>query len=125
MEFKVKKSEQRIKLGDQWQETDRLFTMWNGTPIHPDTLTSWFEDFIKHNPALPNVHVHSLRHSNATPMIAGGTNVRTVSRRLGHSQTSTTMNIYSHAIQSADEAAADTLGDILKPTKEKQSKNGA
>jgi hypothetical protein len=31
-----------------------------------------------------------------------------------HAQTSTTANIYSHAIRTADEKAADTLENILK-----------
>ena len=121
MELRVKQAEERIRLGDQWQETDRLFTMWNGTPMHPDTISSWFRDFIKRHPELPQIHLHSLRHTNATLLIAAGTNVRTVSRRLGHSQTSTTMDIYSHAIQSADAAAAEVLGDLLDPMKKKQA----
>ena len=39
-------------------------------------------------------------------MIADGTPLVVVSRRLGHAQFSTTSNIYSHVIQSADEKAA-------------------
>jgi len=50
-------------------------------------------------------------------MIAGGEDIRTVSQRLGHAQTSTTTNIYAHAIQSADARAAQTLEDILNPHK--------
>ena len=41
--------------------------------------------------------------------------LRTVARRAGHAQTSTTSNIYAHSIQSLDELAADAIGDILKP----------
>ena len=82
--------------------------------MHPDVLSGWFEDFIKRT-ELTDIHLHSLRRTNATLMIAGGENIRTVSRRLGHAQTTTTMNIYSHAIESADAKAADTLENILKP----------
>jgi len=46
-------------------------------------------------------------------MIASGVNIRTVSARLGHAQTSTTSNIYAHAIKSADEAAAQAMDDIF------------
>jgi Site-specific recombinase XerD len=81
-------------------------------PIHPDTVTSWFKDFVKKN-NLPDITLHSLRHTNASLMIANGVDLRTVSKRLGHAQVSTTTNIYSHAIKSADERAADVLGDIL------------
>ena len=45
---------------------------------------------------------------------------RTVSRRLGHSQTSTTSNIYSHAIESADARAAETLENILSPVSQRK-----
>ena len=48
-------------------------------------------------------------------MIAAGVPLRTVSYRAGHAQTSTTSNIHSHAIHSADELAAEVLDDILKP----------
>ena len=57
--------------------------------------------------------IHSLRHTNATLLIRQGVNVRTVAGRLGHSLTSTTLNIYSHELQSADAAAADSLAEIF------------
>ena len=40
--------------------------------------------------------------------------LRIVSRRAGHSNT-TTSPIYSYAIQSMDEVASEALEDILKP----------
>ena len=39
--------------------------------------------------------------------------VRTVAARLGHSQTSTTLNIYAETIKNAEAAAAQVLDDIL------------
>ena len=67
---------------------------------------------------LPPVHLHSLRHTNATLLIAAGADLRTVSKRLGHSNMTTTANIYTHAIRLADERAADLLGDILHPVRQ-------
>lgn len=125
-EYKVWQSEERLRLGDRWQQEERekagdnwkdpefIFTRWNGSPFNPDDLTKWFRSFNREHD-LPQVNIHSLRHTNATLMIAGGTDIRTVSKRLGHAQTSTTANIYAHAIQSADEAAAETLENILDP----------
>ena len=49
-------------------------------------------------------------------MIADGTPLVVVSRRLGHAQVSTTANIYSHVIASADEKAArigDRFADVV------------
>lgn len=115
-EYRLWQNKQRLKLGDQWQRSNRLFTTWNGKPIHPDSVTSWFHDFIKRND-LPEVSIHSLRHTNATLQICGGVPLPTVASRLGHSSTTTTTKIYIHAIRSADEAAADTLENLLSPTK--------
>ena len=99
-------------MGDAWQECDRLFTSWNGTPIHPDTISSWFSKFIKRN-NFNYVTLHSLRHTNATLMIAEGTDVCTVSKQLGHANTATTLNIYAHALKSKDIEAANTLENVL------------
>ncbi|MCQ5131448.1 site-specific integrase [Butyricicoccus faecihominis] len=108
--------QERLRLGDRWKNTDRIFTCWDGRPIRPDTITGWFHKFAVRN-GLPSIHVHSLRHTNATLLIAAGTNLPTVAKRLGHADTTTTSKVYAHAIKSADEAAADTLQNILHPVK--------
>jgi integrase len=98
--------------------------------MHPDSLTQWFADFIKRcNDEIDNrldlsesereilkfpaISPHGLRHTNASLLIASGANIRTVAARLGHAQTSTTANIYSHAIKSADAIASDALEEKL------------
>lgn len=111
-EYRLWQSRERLKLGELWKDTDRLFTQWNGIPIHPDTITGWFSRFIKRN-NFPHVTLHSLRHTNATLLIAEGTDVCTVSKRLGHANTATTLNIYTHALHSKDEEAAQKLDEVL------------
>ena len=111
-QYKMWQTGEQEKVGDQWQDTDRLFTKWNGLPMSPNSPYFWLQEFLKrHN--LPKINVHSLRHTNATLLIAQGINVRTVSGRLGHSMVSTTMDIYSHELKSADAAAAEALCNIL------------
>ena len=110
----------RLALGEGWHNSGKVFTACNGKPVHPDTLTKWFRNFVKKN-GLPDVHIHSLRHTNASLLIAAGTNIRTVSNRLGHAATSTTSNIYAHAIRSADELAAEALADFLNPIKKSEN----
>lgn len=63
----------------------------------------------------PDASIHSLRHTNATLLIAGGTPLKIIATRLGHADVATTGKIYAHTIRSADEAAAETLQDILNP----------
>lgn len=121
-QYRAWQSRQRLKLGDKWQEYDRLFTTWCGAPMNPSTLTGWFTSFAREIGLPEGTTLHSLRHTNASLMIATGTNVRTVSARLGHAQTSTTTDIYAHVIQSADAAASDAVGSIIHA---KQSKTNA
>ncbi len=114
--YRMWQNSERLRIGDQWAEEweqhPRLFTTWDGKPLHPSTVTGWFHTFIERSD-LPPISIHSLRHTNATLLIAAGTNVRTVSSHLGHAQTSTTMNIYSHSIKSAEAAAAEALQSVL------------
>jgi len=58
-------------------------------------------------------------HTNASLLIASGTNLQTVAKRLSHANVITTGKIYSHAIKSADEAAVEALQDILHPVTKK------
>ena len=104
---------QRIAIGDRWVDCDRIFAQDDGTPVHPDSITGWFHDFISRTD-LPQISIHSLRHTNITLLLASGIPLKTVSYRAGHAQTSTTANIYSHAIRTADEKAAEVLENIVK-----------
>ncbi|MDK2961745.1 MAG: tyrosine-type recombinase/integrase [Eubacteriaceae bacterium] len=110
--YKVWQLEERIKVGDRWQDNDYIFTKWNGEPMNLDTIGGYLKKFTnKHN--LKPVHMHSLRHTNATLLIANGVDLKTVSSRLGHADLSTTGNIYTHAINAADAKASDALENIL------------
>jgi integrase len=112
--YRAWQNTERLKLGERWQECNRLFTTWDGQALHPSTCTEWFAGFVARHD-LPPVSIHSLRHTNITLMIMAGVPLRIVSRRAGHSNTTTTSTIYSHAIQSMDEVASEALEDILKP----------
>lgn len=56
---------------------------------------------------------HALRHTQATLLIGEGADVKTVQARLGHASPSTTLSIYSHAIEANDRRAADAFGELI------------
>ncbi len=105
-----------LSIGQPWEESGQVFVTQNGAPMHPDTLTSWFGSFIK-TTDLPQIHIHSLRHTNATLQIANGVAVTTVAGTLGHSTANTTTKVYAHAIQSAAAASAEMMDNLLNPIK--------
>lgn len=137
--YKQFQSQERLESGDQWKGDDWVFTQLNGEIMHPDTPTKWFKKFLedynekvhsdknipknqKEKYLLPVIKFHCLRHTAATLLIHKGLNVRAVSSRLGHANTSTTMNIYAHALQTADKQATDMMESILTPKKKMSKK---
>lgn len=100
-------------LGDNWKDSGFIFTALDGSPMHPDTLSGWFHKFIERTD-LPKIHLHSLRHTYATILIADGEAVTQVAGFLGHANASTTTKIYAHAIKSADAKAYQASIDLLK-----------
>ena len=121
-DYREYQNKQILKIGDRWHDTGKIFTRWDGEPLHPDSLTGWFNKFIKKNDDLTYISIHSLRHTNATLQIASNVNIATVAKRLGHATPVTTGNIYTHAIKSADEAAADIIENILIPQQNRLKK---
>lgn len=111
-QFRAEQNIERLKLGDQWHDTDRIFTAWNGEPMGVDSARHWLTKFCKRN-NIPYVNVHSFRHLNASLLINNGVDVRTVSATLGHSQTSTTLNIYAHAFQETQAKASEAVANAL------------
>lgn len=119
LRLKALQAEERLSMGDAWHNGDWVFTTWDGHVMRPDFLTRWFYDFVKRK-GLPDIHLHSLRHTNATLLIASGTNLQTVAGRLGHANPSTTTKIYGHAIRSAEAAAVEALDVVLHKDKTAQ-----
>jgi integrase len=62
---------------------------------------------------IKGVRVHDLRHYVATQLLGAGVDVRTVANRLGHAQTSTTLNTYAAAIPARDRTSADLLAGLI------------
>ena len=88
-----------------------IFTRADGSPMPPQRATRWFSDFLFRN-HLRHLKFHSLRHTSATLLLLNGTDIKTVSARLGHTQLSTT-NRYVHALSEADLNAAKLLGRLF------------
>jgi integrase len=107
-EYRKEWVESRLKVEDLWQGSERLFVTWDGLPGHPEWPSQWFSKFIqRHN--LPPLPFHGLRHTAATMLINQGIPDKNISGRLGHSNISTTIDIYGHLLRSADKEAAARL----------------
>ena len=120
-EWKTEQAYYRLSIGSQWKGDGHIFTGWNGELMGLETPYQIFRRIIRNYNAsqedealrLPVITLHGLRHTAATLLIVSGIDIRTVSGRLGHSCASTTLNIYSHALEEMDRKASDALEEAL------------
>lgn len=125
--YKIEYYQKQLKMGSKWatdengKRLDFLFTQWDGKQMNISTPLHRFHSIIKQynktvnreEDKLPLIHFHGLRHTSATLLISQGVDVRTVAGRLGHSQTSTTLDIYAHPLRKMDEEASEKLENLL------------
>ena len=109
---KAEQAAVKLKTGSYYQDSGFVFAQDNGSPLHPCSVTSYMTKFSKRY-GLPHINPHGFRHTMASMLIFNGVDPVTVSHRLGHSETSTTTDIYAHMIADADSRSADIIGDSL------------
>ena len=113
-EYKCWYDNQKALFGELWYDSNRLFVQADGKPMHPSTISKWFEKFVAQI-GLPVINFHGLRHTNATLLIAQNIDVSVVAARLGHAQITTTLNFYVHPIISHNKTAGFALENLLLP----------
>lgn len=102
-------------VGDRWIDRNAVFTGEYGEYMNKNYINLAFKRLIeKHD--FPNVHIHDLRHANASLLINMGVPVKVISEHLGHVDTRTTENIYAHVFNEtrakASEAISRALSDV-------------
>ena len=114
-------NQQKLVNGADWMgQEEAVFIQEDGKPISPDTINYWLTKFNEDN-GLKNINPHGLRHTFATLQITAGVDIRTLQARTGHAQASTLINIYSHELRSAEEAASEALDSMLMPKPQTKS----
>lgn len=78
-------------------------------PASFSRLYTWTRD----NKGLPKVRFHDLRHIHATILYQNGIKAKVIQERLGHSNISTTLDIYTHLFKEDQTAAADVISDTI------------
>lgn len=116
-ELREQKLRQKTEIewaGRQWKDNDLIFPTSIGTPVNSSNLVKDFKKILTRS-GLPNIRFHDLRHTAATLMISHGVPVHVVSKILGHSNVSVTLNIYTHSNTDMQEQAARIMDDLTTP----------
>ncbi len=82
-------------------------------PINPTSLDKWLTDF-EFKTGQKHVTCHGLRHTYCSLLLARNVPIQTVSKYMGHSDSTVTLKVYSHFIPDTQEIAINALNDILE-----------
>ncbi len=111
-EYKSEQDEERRKMANLWHDNDRIFVKYDGQPMNPETPYGWLKDFCKKND-MRFCDLHSFRHAHASILINAGVDIATVSADLGHSNSTTTLGIYTHEFQEAQARTSDIIAEAM------------
>ena len=114
--LRLQQKERQLMLGPKYAVSNAVLQNDMGEPLHPSLLYRWYRTFTD-SVGLPHIRLHDLRHTHASMLAYMKTDKMQISERLGHSQLSTTMNIYTHLFLDADQQIADDLSDVYFKTK--------
>jgi len=107
-----------------WVEHDLVFPSLMGNPTDQRNLIRFFKRLLK-RAGLPDIRFHDLRHTAATLMLLNGIPLIVVSRRLGHSKPSVTLDIYGHYIPGMQQEAASLMDELVTPIATKWQQIGS
>lgn len=117
--YKTEQDVERIRQGSKWIDYDRLFVKWSGEPMNNGTPYLWLKELCEKN-NMRFCDIHSFRHAHASILINAGVDVATVSADLGHSNSMTTLSIYTHEFQEAQARTSDIIANALDFSKKKE-----
>jgi len=110
-----KEQEQNRKVCGKSYCTDYLDYIYvdpMGKRIRPDFLSQHFPDFLVAH-QMKRIRFHDLRHSCASLLYANGVSLKEIQEWLGHSDISTTSNIYTHLDFSSKVSSANAIVNIF------------
>ena len=92
---------------------DLVFTWENGRFIIPSNFLQRLKRMLDYCDITKNIRWHDLRHTNATLLLEGGANMKTVQERLGHSLMQTTSDTYAHVTEKMNREATSIITNML------------
>lgn len=106
-----KKKTDRMESEELWEGGKYYFVFSSdlGKPIHQNVPSRWWNRFLKRT-GFKKIRFHDLRHTFATGLIDKGGNINKISKYMGHSSITTTMDIYGHYIKE-DREIADMMDE--------------
>ena len=82
-------------------------------PLFPQSMGHYLSELEKKN-GLKNITCHGLRHTYCSLLLSQNVPIQTVSKYMGHSDSTITLKVYSHFIPDTQEKIILALDNISK-----------
>lgn len=117
--YRLKKQQQLLQVGQKLNDDHFVVSAFGGEPVNPNTIHKQFLYDIK-LAGVKRIRFHDLRHTHATVMLEIGENTKIVSERLGHANTSITLDKYSHVTPNMQDSSIENFSKaFLKSSSDK------
>jgi integrase len=114
----------RDLMGNGYQDHDLICCVDDGSIWKPSAFTSAYRDLLRRR-NLTGPNFHALRHAHASQLLTAGVDAKVISKRLGHSRASFTMDVYAHLMPGQDQEAAVRLDARLQKAMDATNANRA
>ncbi len=112
LHYRLWAKETLLRYGKIQSLSDFVIIREDGKLDEPNNFTRRWNKFLEQN-GIRQLKLHGLRHTCATMLLKNNVDIKTISNRLGHSDTSMVLNVYGHSLDSMSQAAADTMDRIM------------
>ena len=111
--YKVLQAEQRLKMGEVWEDSGLVFTDELGHHLAIHTLYKDFKSVVA-SIGCPATRFHDLRHSYAVASIRSGDDIKSIQANLGHATASFTLDVYGHVTDQMKHESAARMQTYIK-----------
>jgi integrase len=108
-----RQKEAKLAAGSAWNKTDAVFTSSVGNRLYPTNVHKQYKKLTQ-SLGLRYVRIHDLRHTVAHLLLDDEIPLESVSRLLGHSSLSITMDIYAQNVQSVADRGARGMAELYE-----------
>lgn len=108
IEHRERQKERAASLGSVWKGLDAMFTNLRGGYLLGGNLNAKLKKAVQ-AAGLPDIHLHSLRHTHASLLINSDITAKVIASRLGHSTTKTTLDTYAHVFAASEVKAMQAV----------------
>jgi integrase len=109
---KWKTLQKEVVEGQNLPTPKHIFTHLDGKRINPQAPTAYLRKFGEKY-GIDDCHPHKFRHTMATIMIQNGSDIKTVSTKLGHRSIEITLSLYCHSNKDAQQAANEKFASLV------------